>query len=254
MQVKAAELGLRAAVGLGTLAYRYLAPGNTTATTNRTVSMPPRSVYPARRIGGMRKAVRRFTRRTPVPRHVLGNDYLSLRRTTNLRSEGLVTGFEAGFADFKLEQVYTTDLINTFDVYRIRKIVCQFTPRVDAGNNGITNNNVMHCYTACDTIGEAIAPTAAIELCQYGNYKYSSVSSGQRHIYTYYPKVVNTVDSDGTSRAAGSYGMNPWLQFTATGISIPHKRLLWYVAASGGNSELPFDIVQTVYFDVKRLH
>lgn len=231
---KAIELGARAAIGLGSIAYQmYKARAASSA--------------PVRK--GMRKPARP---RQYVPRNVKSLDWVSIRRTSTISPYALATGFDAQVFDVKLNQVFTSDLIASYDCYRIRKVVVSIQPRVDAGNSGITNNNVLHVWMACDQTGDSTAPTAAINVGEYANHKYSTIPSGQRFYYTFYPKAINTVDNNGTATNVGSYGMNPWINLNTSGVNIPHKRLLWYIASSGGTSTTPYDLTYQIYFDVKR--
>lgn len=251
MSIKAAELGIRAAVGLGTLAYNYLKPSH-----NSTVpGVMPMSRAPmvARRVAGVRRSYRR--RYSPkVIRRNLIKEYVPMRRTSASATNSLTAGVLSAYLDITLNQVYTTDIISTFDVYRIRKVVVEITPQVDLGNNGVVNNSTLHFTCANDTNGDVTSVVSAQYASSFGNYKYGSALSGGKYLYTFYPKVSNTIDVNGTASGLGNYATNPWIKLDPNGIQVPHHRLLTYIASTNTASTQKVDFTYTIYFDVKRLH
>lgn len=148
-----------------------------------------------------------------------------------------------------LSYVQTSDLTSAYRLFRVRKVVLHAFPRVDAANSGLASNFTTIMAAACDPEGTS-APANIQAITAYDNGYAKCVPSGQSFKYTFYPKVVNTVDVSGTATAAGSYGMNPWLQLNATGITIPHRQLVFGIQ-SGANTTLSVDAFFEVHFDVK---
>lgn len=237
-------LALRAIVGGASLGYNLLR-------SRFSGSTPvPMSKPPARRMP-MRSAPRRsYRRKTYVPRNVSSTHLI--RRTTQFADLSLAAGFVNGSQDINLGAFYTADLVNVYDQFRIKSCTVEFLPQVDLGNNGISLNSCLHCYTACDTIATITTPATAGIVTGFNNYKYGSVASGGKYLYTFYPKVVNTVDNAGTAVAAGSYQTNPWLSLNANGLTIPHHRLVYFIL-NGGASTQKLGVTYTITFEVKRM-
>lgn len=196
---------------------------------------------------------RRYYRRR-VPRAKMPLGYRRIVRSTGLNAVSIAgsgTQFSSIY-DIALSGVQTSDLLATYTQYRIRKVVMHLTPRVDPANSGVSNNFQCLVGACCDSEGPA-APAFFTNVTAYDNSYSKWVNAGEQFTYTFYPKAVNSVDINGTATAAGSYGMNPWLQMTSTGITVPHKRLL-YIIQSGSAvsaSGLFFDFYFDIHFDVK---
>lgn len=237
MSAKAIETGIRAAVGLGTVAYNFYRGGSNMATKSTPV--------PARRVAQRRmKPVRRVTYRQPY--RSLAS---SFRRTTATFTVAATAGRLNGSRDLKLADVYTPDILAAFDVYRIRKILVEIVPRVDPGQS-VANNTSIHLITACDQTGQISTVAAQQDLCQFSNYKSQAIVSGGRYYYAFYPKALNTVDNAGVATAVGNYsGANPWLNLSNTGIQIPHYRFLYDIVSTNATYNLNVDFTYTIFFD-----
>lgn len=148
-----------------------------------------------------------------------------------------------------LSNCKTSDIIATYRYYRIRKCVLHLVPRIDPANSGLANNFQAFVAAACDPEDTA-APTAITDVTAYDNSFQKWVTSGDRFTYTFYPKVINTVDNNGVATAAGGYGLNPWLACSAAGVSIRHQSLKIGVKLAAA-STVNFDLVTEVHFDVK---
>jgi hypothetical protein len=235
--------GLLAGANLAYNAYR-----GTRTTPVHTMAMPPR------RYASKRMPIRR---RPYVPRNIprvkSDNAYLKIKRTAPIASAiALSAGFSNGFLDVTLNQFDTTDLVGIYDVYRIKSVTAEFLPVVDFGNSGIVDNQQMHVYAANDTVGTSGAPATTGVVTRFANYKYGSITSGSKFLYTFYPKATNTVDNAGTAVGVGSYGTNPWIALTTAGINIPHHRLLYFAAIETSSTQ-KFRITFTVTLEVKRM-
>lgn len=205
----------------------------------------------ARRYASKRTVLRR---RPNVSRNIprmIQPAYVSMRRTSQAFKVNLSAGVFFGSSDIVMNSFYLTDLIGNYDVYRLKSLTVEVLPSVDPGNSGVTNNQCLHVYTACDTIGAVATPTAGL-ITSYQNYKYGSIPSGSKFLYKFYPKVTNTVDNAGVATPVGSYGTNPWLSLNTAGIAIPHHRLL-YGLTTGSTSTQEVTFTFTVQFDVKRM-
>lgn len=243
MSYKGIQLAAKAAVGLGTLAWNYY---------KRTGDpMPVRTVRPMRRNAVVRKSFRRKPYRARyVPRN-LRNAVVPMRRTTAATSYALVSsGAVSGYIDIKLNDVQYSDLLGSYELFRIKKVSVEITPRYDPGQSTSDKNITPHIYCACDCQGTTTVLSTVGTVTQFGNHWYSSVPSGQKYRYTFYPKVTNVIDNAGVSTAVGSYGPNPWLFLNSNGAGITHHRLLWYIQTTD-TSSAQFDFVWTIYFDVK---
>jgi len=209
----------------------------------------PKYAYPARRAAGRR---RRYMRRSYVPRFVkprrpelvqsfvrstLAQDWISLTAST-----ATTTSFA-----FSMNQIAIADLAATFQFYRIRKIVIHLVPRVDSANSGLANNFSCQISAACDP-SRLTSVATALEVLSYGNSAQKMVNSGGSFHYTFYPKVVNTVSNAGVAAQVGSYGMNPWINFSD--ITIAHQRLLLGLTC-GNSTTLSFNGFVDFHFDCK---
>lgn len=187
-----------------------------------------------------------------VPRSISDTRIVSMHRTTDIAGFTVAAGtIYQGYYDVVLNSCYVSDLLTAYDVYRIKKVTWVLTPRVDAGNNGVVNNYNAHVYCANDGNGVQMT-TANTQIASFHNYKYGTLKSGESFYYSFYPKCLNTIDNNGTSKAVGNYGkFNPWINLDSNGILIPHKRLLFNVNA-GGTTTLNFEYTLTIHFDVLR--
>lgn len=238
-------LAARAAVGLGALAYNAY---RTNSTNTTTMAAP----IAARRVAGRRVSVRR--KRMPVRMYRrparLQTSYFA--RTGQRITATLSSGKYTASNDVTLDVVYLTDIQGAYDMYRIRKVTVEVLPAHDPGNGyGATHANV-RVYHACDSRGTATTGslTDARELSQFENHRYSSIVSGTRNIYTFYPKATNVVQSLTGPVSAGNYEVNPWINLDQ--VTIPHHRhLLWIESTDPASAEL-FNLVYTVHFECRR--
>lgn len=197
-----------------------------------------------------RSAYRRrrpFTKRgmsSPDKRIVRSSGILTLTQTASLSA--------VSSQNVTLSQISTTDLTGIYSLYRIRKVVCHLTPRVDSANSGLANNFVAMVATACDSESTA-APSDVGTVTAYDNSYSKFIKAGTEYRYTFYPKVTNSVDVSGTATAAGSYGMNPWLRLDATGITVPHLSLK-IATRTGASTTLNYDYYYDIHFDVRGIH
>lgn len=251
MALPAAGLGLaaRAAVGLGTLAYN--AYRRTNSSVASTPMAAPASAMPvARRVGGRRVPYRR--RRVPRPVFSFMPTY---RRVSAQQSFILVAGAYKNTQDVSMSQIFTDDIRNAYDMYRLTKVTVEIIPTHDPGGQGgaggptTTNYSV---WTANDTQGTFSTGSWANprELAQFENYKYATIVSGSRFLYTFYPKVSNLVAGDSGIAAAGNYTVNPWLSFS--NLTVPHHRLLYEVRSSSNVSTETFVVTYTLHFQCRR--
>jgi len=191
------------------------------------------------------------SRRAMIPRAPTFG-YTSLRRTSNPIFSASIGSGVAYFKDVILQDVHHTDLYSAFDVYRIRKVVCQIT--IDHGVAGSAQTvSVGHCYTACDCTGDSLAPVDGKALGVRANSKYSKISSNDKMLYTFYPKVSNLVEGNSGSIIDSAPMIKaPWLKLSTVGTSIPHNRFLFYGSTDIPTETAKFGFVYTIYFDVKR--
>lgn len=206
----------------------------------------PSAVVPRRRT--IRKRVSR------VPRSLSYRTEFAqpLKRTSGITTINLVAGGLNSFLDIQLNQVLTSDLTSTFQVFRIKKVQFDLIPNVDPAGSVAAQATSYHVYTANDTQGLVTAPLP-LGVSAYQNYKYGTIVGGEKYRYVFYPKVLNEVNSStSTATAAGSYASNPWLALSPTGILVPHVRLLYSIVSSSAVTPA-MQYTVTIWFDVKRL-
>lgn len=202
---------------------------------------------PARRVGGRRITYRRRAIRRTKPVSI---DYRRVVRSTALNTITISAGtFNSLISNFSLNACQTSDLLNAYRLYRIRKVVLHLVPRIDPSNSSLANNFTSVAAAANDPEGTT-APGNLSAVTAYDNGYMKWLKSSQEFRYTFYPKVVNSVDVSGVATAAGSYGMNPWLQLNATGITVPHRQLVLAVGCTS-TSTISFDFYFDCHFDVK---
>lgn len=264
MSLKAAELGIRAAIGLGAFAYNHwrgnhASSSNSTLATSAPLPMPQarRNTMPLRRRRRSGRAARRssYTRRV-VPRntHLV---YSYVRRAT-ASVVTLVSGNVKVATDTTLNSIFLSDLVQAYDMYRIRKVVFEVVPYYDpatggpGANAGNQHGSNYFITFACDSTGGFTTASWSNEqdLAQFENYKYKSIVAGEKAFYTFYPKVTNTVDNSGTAVPAGNYTVNPWLNMSR--VDVPHHRLLYQITSPDTLNNGSFIVTPTIYFDVMR--
>lgn len=202
-----------------------------------------------------RRTARR-TRRPPMRRMRLTrpppqNMVMPMVRHTGIYSNTLVAGTQQLYFDNILANVYTTDLIASYEAYRMKRVTLILTPQIDQGNSGIVNNYNTHIYACNDPTGD---PTTLsnTQICSYSNYKYGLCLAGKSFYYSYFPKVLNSVDQNGTATGVGNYGkFNPWINLDTAGVNIVHKRLIFNINASA-TSTVVYNYVFKIEFDVMR--
>lgn len=202
----------------------------------------------SRRVGGRRITFRRRPMRRSRPMPV---DYRRIvRSSTTLTSLAITAGtFNSVVSNIALNGCQTSDLTAAYRLYRIRKIVLHLVPRYDNGNSSLATN--VQCVVAAANDPEGTtAPGSLSAVTAYDNGYQKWLKSGTGFTYTFYPKVVNSVDISGTATAAGSYAMNPWLQLNSTGITVPHRQLVLAVGCNT-SSTINFDYYFDYHFDVK---
>lgn len=219
-------------------------------TSTRSRTMPRSFNTSFKRSSYRRRMPMRSYRRAPkrdtgvkrlVRTSLIGTNTINLSAST----------FNSVIRNCVLSDVQTSDITAAYRLYRIAKVVVHLIPRVDAANSGVTNNYQLYVSAACDPEGTT-APSATTAITAYDNSYQKWVSSGDRFRYTFYPKVVNSVDLSGVSTAAGSYSSNPWLQLNSTGITIPHRQLVVGINAAAATTVL-CDYYLEYHFDVKGL-
>lgn len=199
------------------------------------------------------RTVRRMSkRRAVVPRNVGSMFTRSMRRCNANALITTLSGVSVGgyILSPQLSFVPNSDLLASYRLYRIRKCVFTCIPRVDTSNSGVANNFQAQITAACNPEGPVAAPTSITDMTIYDNWHSKHVVSGDRFVYTYYPKVTNTVQGPSATVASGSYSGNPWLKLDTTGITVPHQQLL-VLFQTGANTTITFDGYLTIYFDVR---
>jgi len=213
---------------------------------DRSVAMPSmKRRLPSRpRYGSRRKYLRRYVPRSPF------SPWRRIVRTgATFDSSIAAATFTGAVSNFALSDVQTSDLTSAYRLFRIRKVVAYFVARIDAANSGVANNYCIRVTAACDPEGTT-APASSTAVSAYDNSRDAWLSSGTVFKYTFYPKVVNSVDNAGVATAAGSYDLNPWLQLNGTGIAIPHRQLVWGIA-TGSTTTVSISRYFEYHFDVK---
>lgn len=228
------------------LLYNYLSRQKFSSNnaTGSSLSVPMPSTV-ARRYS--RRMVKKSFRR--MPRMIKDSNIVSFRRTSDPVSLTLAGGVVGTAAAVYLNQVYTTDLIAGFDSYRIKRVIFTLQPQVDTAQS----YSNLHVYCANDPNATGGVPSSGSATAQYENFKYGTVASGQSYKYSFYPKVLNSIDIGGTANGLGSYGKyNPWLVLSSTGITIPHYRLLAWVNTATASNTAVMAYTFTIEFDCIR--
>lgn len=209
-----------------------------------------RTKMPVSRRPAMRIAKRRMTRR--FSKGMSTNMTKRFVRSTSLTGNSLqVTATTAAYTSINasLNNVLTSDLTPVYRLYRIRKVVLHLVPRVDTANSAQVSNYNAFVSAACDPESTA-APANPTQVSAYDNSYQKFVTSGDRFTYTFYPKVTNSVDINGTASAVGSYAANPWLRLDSTGITVPHLSLKLAIQTNAATT-LNFDYYFDYHFDVR---
>lgn len=237
---------LAGSLSAGRRAYKQVQLDNKTRFPTWT-EQKMRSV-PARRVGGRRITFRRRAVRRTRPVSI---DYRRVVRSSSALTTLTISAgtFNSVVANIALNGCQTSDLTSAYRLFRIRKVVLHLVPRVDSANSALANNFNCVVAAANDPEGTTV-PGSLAAVTAYDNGYMKWLRSSQEFRYTFYPKVVNTVDVSGTATAAGSYAMNPWLQLNATGIAVPHRQLVLVVGCNS-TSTISFDYYFDYHFDVK---
>lgn len=203
------------------------------------------------------KAKTSYRRRMPSytkSRKVSIRPYRSIRRANASSLVMTGSGVSNGYRlSPQLAFVPNADLLGAYRQYRIRKVVFRMTPRVDPASSGLVNNFQFQVSAANFVEGGAAVPASINDITIYDNYFTKYVNSGEDFVYTFYPKVTNSVQGTAAAQASGSYATNPWLKMDATGITVPHEQLLVYVqtGASPTPTVINWDGFIEIFFDVK---
>lgn len=190
-----------------------------------------------------------YLRRAVIPRPVYSSWRRVVRTGASFESSISAGTFVGAISNMTLNDVKVSDLITAYRLFRLRKVVVYFASKVDSANNGVTNNFVVRVSTACDPEGTTV-PANVTDISAYDNSRDGYLTSGSVFKYTFYPKVVNTVDNGGAPSAAGSYSLNPWLQLNSTGAAIPHRQLVWGLTTTASTT-VSVSRYFEYHFDVK---
>lgn len=197
-----------------------------------------------------RTALRYRKRAYVMPKRMPSLRYRFLYRSTGVGAQFTLTTGIGYINSPALSFIPTADLIASYRLYRIKKVVWTVYPRVDPANSGIINNHVFTMYAACNAEGPVATPAASSDITIYDKHTVRTVTSGSMFKYTFYPKVTNTVQGASSAVASGSYKTNPWLKLDSTGITVPHQQLLAWTQNGGTAGTTVFDGYFTFYFDV----
>lgn len=203
-----------------------------------------------------RRIARRYRRRYTRPSRPL-TSYQTLVRTTGYNSLTINTGqFNAWMvSSVKLNNVRYDDLIAAYDLYRIKKVEVVCVSTFDPGNSGVVNNDHLQVIAACDPNNPSL-PNLMTTIGAYDNSRSTWLIAGRKWVYTFYPKVTNTVYDGTVATNAGSYGVNPWLQLSPTGVGIPHYSLVMGLASATApsvNNVLGVSYYYRIHFEVKNV-
>lgn len=184
-------------------------------------------------------------------RQPMRHTQLTLRRTTGVQSVTLSSGQYFGFSDLKLSDIQTTDIIASYDAYRIKSVNVYVTPQQDAGNSQYSGTSNIHCYLACDTRTDTGTPVGVGMITALENFQYRVLVAGKVCSYKFVPKPLLIVDNNGLAVAAAQIDTNPWIQCTAAGVILPHHRLLVGLKTSNGANTQAIDLVYEYTFEVR---
>lgn len=204
-------------------------------------------MYPVRR-----RAFRRRVRRAPaIPRAVMARNLpLYLHRESAPTTLTTVTGFLAGIKNMSLSEVPNSDLQAIFQEYRIIKVVAKFAPLIDPGNSGVASNGQISVIFASDPFQTA-APATANALSAYSNHKRYICVAGKTNYYTFYPKVQNEIFNGTAAANLATYQYNPWLSLGASGVTVPHFNLMYYLSIPSLNTAESIQITYEYHFEVR---
>lgn len=177
---------------------------------------------------------------------------LALKRSSLQYSITCVSNQNNSFFDYELSRVQTSDLLATFQVYRIKRIDIELVPLYDPSTDVSGKSTDYLVYMACDTTGATTLVSPQV-ITAFDNYKMQSIVGGEKFKYSFYPKALNELGQPlGVNDGVGSYDTNPWITLTSDGIQVPHARLLWSIQSpSVSNAILLYTL--TYHFDVKRI-
>lgn len=206
------------------------------------------------KVGGRRRSTYRRRGRVGVKRGMssLYKSFVRMSGPTTVTAAALPAAFVK--SNVTLNMVQTSDLTAVYRLYRIKKVVLHACPQIDSGQPiqpSTNTQNVMASF-ACDPEGYSGAASSLTNqiVTAYDNSYSKIIASGGKYRYTFYPKVVNTVDNAGVATAVGSYATNPWLQLNASGITIPHQQLIGLFQAGSNNSQ-SYQYYFEIHFDVR---
>jgi len=223
MDFKSSLLPRAAALALGTAGSLFQS-----AYRNYSIKVPKLDTAPPMAYPRSSRRTRRAYRRKPMRlvRRVQPAITTVVRTSPFIAVNYFGIGATTVFAAYNpaLSAVFNTDLQAAWDLFRIRKVQVIVTPLFDPGNSGIVNNDQLAMYAACDP-STNVSVISIPQIGAYQNHKARVLVAGKEFVYTFYPKAVNSVFDGTTTQPAGSYGMNPWLQCNATGVTIPHQSL-----------------------------
>lgn len=219
-----------------------------------TSSSRPAMAYYKRR-GLKRRMRRRMYRRRASPSSNSMEKSIYVRRCSTPTSVALTAGNYFFSNNINLSQIVNADLVAAFRLYKILKVVLHLTPVVDPGNSGVVNNTqATVCFYNDPEAGGAPASIAAASC--FGNHRTQTIRSGQEFVYTFYPKVANSVGASTGAGNLGSYTSNPWLLLTsgvapAGGVNIPHYQLNGAISSTSASSTYSYQYWYEFHFLVK---
>jgi hypothetical protein len=145
---------------------------------------------------------------------------ISVTRNSVLANYTLTAGSSSGKSDLLLSSFPFTDLLGTFDRYRVNWAEFVVFPTYDAGQSGVTNNANILVALANDPGGHLTAPTMQ-DISQFDNCKIEPMVSGKVIRYRWSPKPTNALSAGNLASS------NDWLYTGTGGDAIPHLRLLY---------------------------
>lgn len=188
------------------------------------------------------------------PAKTLNQRVVSFHRTSTPGTYSVTSGSSqtTGTQIVRLNDVFTDDIKAMFDVYRIKKVVFEISPLADPASGLAANNVVTDFYLGNEPTGQDGVAVNPQDICRYANYRYKSCMSGEKMIYTFYPKILSSVGANSGTVIQGSYGgPNPWLACSATGLAIPHYNLHYgmKLAATLSASAVTYRYNYTIHFE-----
>lgn len=144
------------------------------------------------------------------------------------------SGNVAGALDFNLGSIFSSDIQAAWAEYRINWVEVTVAASWDAGGTAGASaiNSVGTLYLAEDPTATVSGTPTLGQMTKFASCKARLLPSGTSLTYKFTPRPILTMDDNGVADPSGTpSGANPWLNTnTGTGISVPHKRLLYYGA------------------------